>query len=145
MTRSATPRAAIAAIAFVAGAIAFAFTWQPGLATFHDDSASYLVMAQAFSPWQSASAPVMAQMPFEKYPPLFPALIAVAGAAYDWHWAHAIVAISFAAAVLLLGVYASRVGTSAWCGVGAAVLVIGGMPGRPYEAPAFTEIGASIP
>lgn len=26
----------------------------------------------------------------------------------------------------------------------AQVLVLGGMPGRPYEAPAFTEIGASL-
>ena len=122
MTRSATPRAALALIALAAGAIALAFTWQPGLATFHDDSASYLVMAQAFSPWQAASAPVLAQVPYEKYPPLFPALIAVAGAAYDWHWAHAIVALSFAAAVLLLGVYAARASGVAWCAIGSAVL-----------------------
>jgi len=128
MTRSATPRAAVAAIAFAAGAIALAFTWQPGLATFHDDSASYLVMAQAFSPWRAASAPVIAQLPYEKYPPLFPALIAVAGAAYDWHWSHAIVALCFAAAVLLLGVYASRLGGGAWCAIAAAVL-LAALPG----------------
>jgi hypothetical protein len=109
-------------IALLAGALALAFTWQPGLATFHDDSASYLLMAQAYSPWQSASAAVLSQAPYEKYPPLFPALLAVAGAAYDWHWAHAIVALSFAAAVFLLGWYASRASGVAICGIAAAVL-----------------------
>jgi hypothetical protein len=122
MTRSATPRAALASIALAAGAVALAFTWQPGLATFHDDSASYLVMAQAYSPWQPASAPVAAQAPFEKYPPLFPLAIALLGAAYDWQWAHAIVALSFAAAVFLLGVYATRIGGSWPCGIAAAIL-----------------------
>ena len=32
-----------------------AFVRQPTLATFADDSVSYLVMAQVFSPWQAAS------------------------------------------------------------------------------------------
>jgi hypothetical protein len=128
MTRSVTPRAALASIALFAGAIALAFTWQPGLATFHDDSASYLVMAQAYSPWQSASAAVAAQAPFEKYPPLFPLLLAVLGAAHDWHWAHAIVALSFAAAVFLLGVYAARMSGSSACGIAAAIL-LAALPG----------------
>ena len=64
----------LASVALLAGAAALAFSWQPGLATFHDDSASYLVMAQAFSPWHAASPAVAAQMPYEKYPPLFPLL-----------------------------------------------------------------------
>jgi hypothetical protein len=79
-------------------------------------------MAQAYSPWQSASAPVAAQAPFEKYPPLFPLAIALLGGAYDWQWAHAIVALSFAAAVFLLGVYAARTSGSPVCGIAAAIL-----------------------
>jgi len=128
MTRSAPPRIALASIALFAGAFALAFTWQPGLATFHDDSASYLVMAQAYSPWQSASAAVAAQAPFEKYPPLFPLLLALLGAAHDWHWAHAIVALSFAASVFLLGVYAARMSGSSACGIAAAIL-LAALPG----------------
>jgi hypothetical protein len=85
-------------------------------------------MAQAFSPWQAASAPVIAQMPLEKYPPLFPALIAITGAAYDWHWAHALVAVTFGAAVLSLGTYASRMSATASCGI-AAALIFAALPG----------------
>jgi hypothetical protein len=97
MTRDTALRFVLASLALAAGAAAIAFTWQPGLATFHDDSASYLVMAQAFSPWHAAAPSVMAQMPHEKYPPLFPILLALSGAAFDWRWAHAVVALSFAA------------------------------------------------
>jgi hypothetical protein len=122
VTRHVTFYAALAAIALAAGAVAVGFTWQPGLATFHDDSASYLVMAQAFSPWQAAGAAVAAQMPYEKYPPLFPALLALAGAAHDWRWAHAIVSLSFAAAIVALGVYAARASASSACGIVAALL-----------------------
>ena len=128
MTRSPKLLLALASLALAAGAIAVAFTWQPGLATFHDDSASYLVMAQAFSPWQAASAPVMAQMPYEKYPPLFPLLLALGGAAFEWHWAHALVALAFAASVFFLGVYAARASASPVAGVVAALLYIA-LPG----------------
>jgi hypothetical protein len=128
MTRLVPFHLVLASLALAAGAVAVAFTWQPGLATFHDDSASYLVMAQAFSPWHAAPASVMAQMPQEKYPPLFPALLAFAGADLDWRWAHALVAVSFAASVILLGVHAARTAPSATAGVVAA-LVYMAMPG----------------
>jgi hypothetical protein len=118
----------LALVALAAGAAALAFAWQPGLATFHDDSASYLLMAQAFSPWQAASAPVMAQMPLEKYPPAFPFLLAITGAAFDWHWAHAWVAVAFGASVWLLGAHAARVSASVAVGA-AAALAYACMPG----------------
>jgi hypothetical protein len=127
MTRSATLHIVLASLALAAGAAAVAFTWQPGLATFHDDSASYLAMAQAFSPWHAAAPSVLAQMPNEKYPPLFPALLALAGAAFDWRWAHALVALSFAASVALLGLFASRI-ASATAGVVAALIYVA-LPG----------------
>ncbi|HUQ27385.1 MAG TPA: hypothetical protein VM051_02270 [Usitatibacter sp.] len=128
MTRTPKLFLALASLALAAGAVAVAFTWQRGLATFHDDSASYLVMAQALSPWQTASASVMAQMPYEKYPPLFPLLLALSGAAFEWHWAHFVVAVAFAASVFFLGVYAARAGASAATGAVAALLYIA-LPG----------------
>ncbi|HUL55624.1 MAG TPA: hypothetical protein VLT60_01410, partial [Usitatibacter sp.] len=96
-------RAALALLAAIVGAVAIAFTWQRGLASLFDDSASYLVMAQAFCPWHETPAPVAAAFPAQKYPPLFPLLIALGGGAYDWRIAHAWVALSFAASVFLLG------------------------------------------
>ena len=85
-----------------------AFVWQPTLATFADDSVSYLVMAQVFSPWQPASPAVTAAFAREAfYPPLFPAVLALAGAAHHIAWAHALTALLLAAClplVYLLGV-----------------------------------------
>jgi hypothetical protein len=120
VTRAA--HAILALVALAAGACAAAFSWQPGLASFHDDSVSYLVMAQAFSPWQAASAPVLAAWPQEKYPPLFAAVLGLAGAAHDWRWAHLIVAASFGLGVWLLGLYAARITRSGAVGVAAALL-----------------------
>jgi hypothetical protein len=76
------------------------FVWQPALATFADDSVSYLVMAQVFSPWQAASPAVAAAFAREAiYPPLFPLLLALAGAAHDFAWAHGLIALLLAAAL----------------------------------------------
>jgi hypothetical protein len=70
------------------------FVWQPTLATFADDSVSYLVMAQVFSPWEVASPAVAAAFAREAfYPPLFPLLLALAGAAHHVAWAHALTAL----------------------------------------------------
>lgn len=80
-----------------------AFVWQPTLATFADDSVSYLVMAQVFSPWQPASPAVAAAFAREAfYPPLFPALLALAGAAHHTAWAHALTALLLAASLPFL-------------------------------------------
>ena len=99
------------ALAALVAAFAFAcarFVWQPTLATFADDSVSYLVMAQVFSPYQAASPAVIEAFPREAfYPPLFPLLLALAGAAHDIAWAHVATALMLAAAlpfVYLLGV-----------------------------------------
>jgi hypothetical protein len=79
------------------------FVWQPTLATFADDSVSYLVMAQVFSPWQPASEAVAAAFAREAfYPPLFPLLLALTGAAHHTAWAHALTALLLAAAIPLV-------------------------------------------
>lgn len=86
-----------------------AFVWQPTLATFADDSVSYLVMAQVFSPWETASPAVAAAFAREAfYPPLFPLLLALAGAAHHVAWAHALTALLVAGWIPLAYVLGAR-------------------------------------
>ena len=113
---------ALGALAVGAGALAALFTWQPGLASLYDDSVSYLVMAQAFSPYAPASDAISAALPHQKYPPLFPLLLAVGGGAYDWRIAHLWVAAAFGASVFFLGVLAWAITGSARAGWAAALL-----------------------
>src|SRR3989304_3073842 len=106
--RAALPEFALAAVT-AAFALAWGvFGWQPTLATFADDSVSYLVMAQMFSPYQAASPAVAAAFPREAfYPPLFPLVLALVGAAHHTAWAHAVTALLLAASMpfaYLLGV-----------------------------------------
>jgi hypothetical protein len=119
---------ALAVLAAVAGTLAIAFAWQPGLASLYDDSVFYLMMAQAMAPWGGASPAVLAAAPFDTYPPFLPLLLALSGGAFDWRIAHAIVAASFGASVFLLGLHARAVTASAPLGL-AAALVYAFMPG----------------
>ena len=85
------------------------FVWQPTLATFADDSVSYLVMAQVFSPFQPASQAVAEAFPREAfYPPLYPLVLALAGAAHHTAWAHALTALLLAAALPLVYLLGAR-------------------------------------
>lgn len=113
--------AALAAVAAIAAAVAVAFTWQPGLASLFDDSVSYLILAQAFSPFGETSPAVAAAAASEKYPPLTAWLIALAGGAFDWRIAHAVVAVAFGASVFTLGWLARLLTGSAAAGVAAAI------------------------
>src|SRR5258705_2239689 len=79
---------------FVAAPVAF-FTWQSQLATFGDDSASYLTLANYFSPSGSAIVSQWAGY-HSNFPPLFPLLLALTGGAQDLHMAYALVAASAA-------------------------------------------------
>jgi hypothetical protein len=94
---------AAGALALAAAALWIAFARQPGLGTFADDSVSYLVMAQVFSPWQDASGPVAAVFPHEAFhPPLFPLVLALVGASHDFSLAHAVNAVLLAACLPLV-------------------------------------------
>ncbi len=101
------PRLAALAITLAFAALCVAFVRQPTLASFADDSVSYLVMAQVFSPWQGASAPVAEAFAREGfYPPLFPLLLAAVGAAHDVASSYMVGALLLAAClppVFLLG------------------------------------------
>jgi len=101
--------AAVALLTFAFASACAVFVWQPTLATFADDSVSYLVMAQVFSPWQGAAPAVAAAFPREAfYPPLFPLLLALAGAAHHTAWAHALTALLVAAWLPLAYVLGAR-------------------------------------
>jgi 4-amino-4-deoxy-L-arabinose transferase-like glycosyltransferase len=125
--------AALGALSLAVFALAVAFLWQPVLDSIYDDSVSYLIMAQRFSPFHAVDPVIVAAAPFEKYPPLFPLLLAVSGAAYDWRIAHGVVAACFAASVFLLGRHAWRITGSATLGFLAA-LVFAAMPGAWLNA-----------
>lgn len=115
------PNVAAAIIVSVFALACTAFVWQPGLASFADDSVSYLVMAQVFSPWQPALPPVAEAFAREAfYPPLFPLVLALAGGAHDIAVAHAITALLFAACLPLLYLLGMRWLGNRWA---AAVVV----------------------
>ncbi len=105
MTRGAAFRPALAdvAVGLLCAGFALAYTlfvWQPTLASFADDSVSYLVMAQVFSPYQPASPAVAAAFAREAfYPPLFPLVLALSGAAHHPAWAHGVTALLLAASL----------------------------------------------
>jgi hypothetical protein len=108
--------------------VCVAFARQPGLASFADDSVSYLVMAQVFSPWQAASAPVAEAFAREAfYPPFFPALLGVLGAAHHMALAHAVTALLLAACLPLTYLLGVRWLGSRWAAA-AATAVIATLP-----------------
>ena len=108
-TRNALPAAAVAMLTLAFAYACAAFVWQPTLATFADDSVSYLVMAQVFSPWQAASPAVAAAFAREAfYPPLFPVVLALAGAAHQIAWAHALTALLLAVSLPLVYLLGAR-------------------------------------
>ena len=107
--RALLPDIAVLMLTLAFGLLCIGFVWQPTLATFADDSVSYLVMAQVFSPYAPASPAVAAAFSREAfYPPLFPLVLALAGAAHDIAWAHALTALLLAAAIPLVYVLGVR-------------------------------------
>ena len=90
---------AIVALLACAGPLLVAFAWQGGLASLGDDSASYLVVAQAFSRTNPSVLPWVGY--HTHFPPLFPLALWLAGGAGNFHVAHALVAL-FAVAALAL-------------------------------------------
>jgi hypothetical protein len=100
LLRRTLPDMAAAALTLLFAWACAAFVWQPTLASFADDSVSYLVMAQVFSPYQPASLPVTAAFPREAfYPPLYSLVLALAGAAHHTAWAHGLTALLLAASL----------------------------------------------
>ena len=97
---------AVTALLACVAALLAAFAWQPGLASIGDDSASYVVLAQAIAGSNPAVAPWVGF--HTHFPPLFPLLLALTGGAWDLRLAHAAVALAAAAGVLLAYRFALR-------------------------------------
>jgi hypothetical protein len=109
VTRAALPDLAAGALAMAFAVACTLFVWQPTLASFADDSVSYLVMAQVFSPFQPAAPAVAGAFAREAfYPPLFPLVLALSGASHHLAWAHAVTALLLAAALPLAYVLGAR-------------------------------------
>lgn len=118
------PHAAVGLLTLIFAAACVAFVRQPTLSTFADDSVSYLVMAQVFSPWSGAPPAVSHAFAGEAfYPPLFPLVLAMTGAAHDIVRAHAVAALLLAACLPLVYLLGSRWLHSRWAAVGAVAVV----------------------
>ena len=90
-----------AGLAFVA-ALVFAFTWQDRLASFGDDSASYLVLANYFA-GSSGNAYAAQWAPYHShFPPLLPMLLWLSGGVSDYRIAYGLVAAFAVLAVVLI-------------------------------------------
>jgi hypothetical protein len=67
------------------------FAWFDGLTSIANDSVNYLVMARHYSPWVPESPAVALAWQYEDFPPLFPLLLAITGAAHSLYWSHVLV------------------------------------------------------
>ena len=67
--------------------------WFDSLSSFANDSVHYLVMARYFSPWISESTAISTAWLLQDFPPFFPWLLALSGAAHSLLYAHLLVAI----------------------------------------------------
>ena len=98
---------AFIALAAVATPLIAAFCWHTVLASLLDDSVSYLTLARHLSPY--AGDPLLE--PWTRYmahfPPLFPLLLALTGAAHDILAAHLVVAACAVAALVLVYAHAN--------------------------------------
>ena len=103
------PDIAVVILTLAFGLVCADFVWQPTLPTFADDSVSYLVMAQMFSPFGPVSQAVAEAFPRDAfYPPLFPLILALAGAAHNTAWAHALTALLLTASIPLIYLFGIR-------------------------------------
>lgn len=83
-----------------------AFAWQSQLASFGDDSASYLTLAHYFSPWGDPAVSRWAGW-HSNFPPLFPLALALSGAPSNLAIGFALVALFAAGGVFLFQRYAA--------------------------------------
>ena len=78
------------------------------LTSLGSDNASYLLMAEWFSPYQTTPEIISEAASRQTYPPLFPLVLALLGASSDYLWAHRIVGVSFLLACIFLYLLAKK-------------------------------------
>ncbi len=88
-----------------------------------DDSVSYLIMGQYWSPWHDVPAAITDIYPYELYPPLFGWLLAVTDAAWYMPWAHALVVILLGMAWYACFHLTRRWLNNAWAALAVVVLL----------------------
>ena len=67
--------------------------WFDSLSSLANDSVHYLVMARHFSPWEIESSAISSTWLLQDFPPAFPLLLAITGAAHSLVYAHMLVAV----------------------------------------------------
>lgn len=87
---------------FLTASLGIAFVNHGEIASLADDSGTYLVMAQYFAALGNPAGAVEHIYHSESYPPLFPLVLALTGAAHDFVRAHHVVAACFAISCVLL-------------------------------------------
>ena len=87
---------------FLVGFLGIAFVSHNEVSSLADDSGTYLVMAQYFAALGDPPGAVEHLYHSESYPPLFPLVLALTGAAHDFVRAHHMVAVFFAISCVLL-------------------------------------------
>jgi len=109
--------AALLALIAIAAPLMFAFTIQARLATFGDDSVSYIVLARYFE--GAASDPLLS--PWAAYqshfPPLLPLLLWITGGAHDYRVGYAVVAACAVGALPLIARFDGKELASARAGL----------------------------
>jgi len=112
------------AILVAVAVLAYLFTASDKLASFGDDSASYLTLAQYFL-GSSGNAYAAEWAPYHsRFPPLLPLLLAMSGGANDYRIAHALVAAMGVLSLPLVYRYAGRQLGSAAGGLAVVVLFL---------------------
>jgi hypothetical protein len=106
----------------VLGYATLQFAWLDTLAGFEDDSVSYVILGQWMSPWFDAPDVIVSGAAFEKYPPLFPFLLAITGASHHWLWAHILVVLFHLAACWLTYRLGVAILQNHWAALTAALL-----------------------
>ncbi len=111
------PRLHAAALALLLLAFALAagrFVWHDSLASAADDSVHYLLMGRYLSPWTDAGPVLQAAWDGQHYPPLFPLLLALTGAAHSLPAAHWLVAVCALVSLGLLYRLVARCTAHGW-------------------------------
>ncbi|MFM7783372.1 MAG: hypothetical protein ACKPE6_01780 [Gammaproteobacteria bacterium] len=95
----ATPRAGVVIlvtwvlVTLAAGSLLVAMSLHDSLTSVADDSSNYLVMALELSPWKEADPGIRSVWPLQYFPPGFPLILALSGAAHSLLAAHALVLV----------------------------------------------------
>lgn len=81
--------------------LAVAFVWTDTLGSYSDDSVSYIIMAQAMSPYFDTADVIIQGAKLEQYPPLFSFFLAITGISHHYLASHISVAMMFGVTLFL--------------------------------------------